>query len=159
MRTSALDWALLIGNMCALYDHKQEEKMNLLEEYGELPDIEKDQETLTALLLDIEWDIVLNEAESAQLLTTRRQLQEEFFKEFNIDKEYWCQFKHWCTMITSVQEVSDAHSENHNITILKQNLLKQFYSFLWKITGVWPADCGRCLTDRLTEDQEEDLKE
>lgn len=149
MRTSALDWALLIGNMCALYDHKQEEVMNLIEEYNELPEIEKDHEMLEALLLDTQWDITMSETESLNLLILRRQLQEEFFKEFNIDKEYWCQFKHWCTMITSVQEVADAHPDNRSITILKQNLLKQFYNFLWKITWVWPADCGRCLTDRI----------
>lgn len=139
MRTAALDWALLIGNMCALYDHKQEEIMNLKEEYEELPEIESDHETLEALLLDTLWDITNAEAELEEILAMRRQLQEEFFEEYNIDKEYWCQFKHWCTIITSVQEVGSKS---------KPNLFKKFYNFLWKIIWVWQANCGRCLADK-----------
>lgn len=145
MRTSILDWALMIGNLCCLYDHKQEERMNLKEELNTVVEIEEDPESL---ILDITWDMNTLEGETSKLLEERRWLQGVMFDIFDIDKEYWCQFKHWCTVITSLQELVDAHPNNQELRIRRDEMMKMFYNFLWTITWVGPANCWRCLMDK-----------
>lgn len=150
-RTTVLDWTLLIGNLVALIDHKNEEISNLEEEYRSIDSVAQNPEEYVKMDAAIKEDIAYANAERDALVDLRRELQREFFATYNIDQDYWCQFKHRSVILTTIDELRSTHA---NVRFLESAVRKLAYQFLGKMTGVWPANCGRCLSDMLEEKEQ-----
>jgi len=149
-RTAALDYLLAIGNLIALADHKEEQIMNLIEERNNLSSVTSDPEELEKLATAIQEEIVLASRDRENLYQDRKTLQRNFFSRYNIDMDYWCQFKHYAIALTAMEECRNADPTADNQFILNR-FRKEVYQFLGQAMWVWPANCWRCLADMLDE--------
>lgn len=150
-RNAALDYLLSIGNLIALADHKEEQIMNLLEEHDNVPSLENiSEDEIKTLQENIRLEIVQTSKERDELYKLRKELQRNFFDTYNIDQDYWCQFKHYAVALISAEECRNAHTSFQLDTVVTK-LRKLVYQFLWIAMGVWPANCGRCLADAVEE--------
>lgn len=153
MRTAILDWTLLIGQLCCLYDHLGEEEMNLLAEKDEVSWDE------VSLLLAIDEDLAYLKQEQESVLNQRRRLQGQLFNDWWLDREQWCKFKHYATALASLQECYDADPNNESLHNELINFRKTTYRFLWRLVWWQPAECGRCLADVIEKPSVLDSKE
>lgn len=155
-RTAALDYLLAIWNLIALVDHKEEQIANLVEERNNLSSVTKDPDEIQALATEINQDIAIAQRERDQLYQTRKSLQRNFFDRYEIDKDWWCQFKHYAVSLTAMEECynADPTVDNH---FLLARFRKLTYQFLGQAMWVWPANCGRCLADMLDPEDDETI--
>lgn len=151
-RTAALDYLLAIGNLIALADHKEEQIMNLLEEKENIPAITSKPEEVNELISSINEEIAATRIQIKQLYDQRKTLQRNFFEIYDIDMDYWCQFKHYAVALTAMEECRNADDTVQN-QILLAEFRKSVYQFLGVILWVWPANCWRCLADALDDDK------
>ena len=147
-RTAALDYLLAIGNLVALADHKEEQIMNLLEERNSLSTVTSDPEELEKLATNIQQEIVIAQKERDNLYQERKSLQRNFFQIYNIDMDYWCQFKHYAVALTAMEECRNADPTVDNQFVLTR-FRRMVYQFLGQAMWVGPANCWRCLADAL----------
>lgn len=153
-RTAALDFLLSIWNLLALADHKEEQISNLIEERTNLSSVASNEEELQALTQSINEELVETQRQRERLYEVRKELQISFFKIYNIDQDYWCQFKHFAVSLTALEECRNAHPSPQ-----MDQLLIKFRRLVYQFLGVilWgnPANCWRCLTDMLTTPEED----
>ena len=149
-RTAALDYLLAIGNLVALADHKEEQIMNLEEEYEAVASLELTEPEAEQMRQNIAKEILETKASRRQLYDLRRELQRNFFQRYEIDMDYWCQYKHFAVALTAAEECRNADDTYYN-EVLVTKLRKAAYQFLGTAMWVGPANCGRCLADMLDE--------
>lgn len=146
-RNASLDHLLAIWNLLALADHKEEEIMNLMEEDASVDSLEwADEETKVNMHENIRAEIVRNRNEISSLYTLRKNCQRNFFQIYWIDKDYWCQFKHFAVTLVALEEVRNANP-TYETELAVTQFRKLTYQFLGNIMWVWPANCWRCLAD------------
>lgn len=149
-RTAALDYLLCIGNLIALADHKEEQIMNLLEERNSLSTVTSDPVELETMATNIQQEIALAQKERDNLYQERKSLQRNFFHIYNIDMDYWCQFKHYAIALTAMEECRNADNTVDNQFVLTR-FRRMVYQFLWQAMWVGPANCWRCLADAIED--------
>lgn len=155
-RNAVLDFIELLGEQAALLDHVKEWEVNLeSEKEAVIEDSSHDPEENYSMILGIEGEIAVNRSEQSVLLSQRRNLQQIFFDLYHIDPEERCKVKHYATILTLIWECSNAHPEDVKLHNLEKEIRRSTYGYLWRVLWVWPADCGRCLTDMLSDAEEE----
>lgn len=130
-RTAALDYLLAIGNLIALADHKEEQIMNLLEEKENIPAVTSKPEEVNELISSINEEIAATRIQIKQLYDQRKTLQRNFFEIYDIDMDYWCQFKHYAVALTAMEECRNADD-----TVQNQILLAEFRKSVYQFLGV-----------------------
>lgn len=130
-RTAALDYLLAIGNLVALADHKEEQIMNLLEEKENIPAVTTEPREANDLMESINEEIAATRKQIKQLYEQRKTLQRNFFEIYNIDMDYWCQFKHYAVALTAMEECRNADD-----TVQNEILLAEFRKGVYQFLGV-----------------------